>query len=224
MRVLASDLHVLSTQEHGIHVPNRRFDRPRQAQPAAAEEQNAEQQVQEEGTTATTTRRTRQIAQDASVNILYTPNVAPQTTATTSRARSTRASKATKRKKKSNDDDDDFEASDDDDFLPVVSSSTPRAAHKPRAGRTRVEFCSQCKSRFSKAILPGMEESSSSGPLLCPSCQKGEKNQPAPKKRRRIARNGMSKKIGNDGYIEVPSLQDVCIKVSKIDGSISRAF
>jgi hypothetical protein len=98
--------------------------------------------------------------------------------------------------------------------LPFASPTTPRAGFKARAGRTRVEFCSKCKCRFSKVVLPGMEETSSSGPLLCPSCQSGEKKKSEPKKRRRITRTVANRKIGNDGYIEVPSLQDISIRVS----------
>lgn len=155
-----------------------------------------------------------QTEQEASVNILYTPNVAQQTT--TTRSRTTRATKRKKKRPADDDDDEDDDYVDEDDVSPVMSSSTPRANFKAKAGRTRVEFCSECKCRFSKIVLPGMEEASSSGPLLCPSCKSGEKKKPQPKKRRRVVgRAGATgKRLGNDGYIVVPSLQDICIRVN----------
>ncbi|CAM0142980.1 UV-damaged DNA-binding protein rad7 [Umbelopsis sp. WA50703] len=194
-------------REHGIHVRNRRFDRTRQ--PAnEGDEPTSEQSTDDQASTVATEVQTEQ---EASVNILYTPNVTQQTA--TTRSRTTRA---TKRKKKRPADDDDEDYEDEEDISPVASSSTPRANFRAKAGRTRVEFCSQCKCRFSKIVLPGMEEASSSGPLLCPGCKSGDKKNPEPKKRRRVVgRVGAgSRRIGNDGYIEVPSLQDICIRLS----------
>jgi hypothetical protein len=219
------------SQEHGISVRNRRFDRPRGANGAVNEDaldENAAAATNDGLDTETTTTTVRQTTEDTTVNILYTPTVAQQNTASairSSRTRATKAAKAVKaaksaksKKRNRKDDDDDEDGDDyidsDEDFLPLASSSTPRAGFKARAGRTRVEFCSQCKCRFSKLVLPGMEESSSSAPLLCLSCQNGETKKPQPKKRRRIARNGVVKKIGSNGYFEVASLQDISIRVS----------
>ncbi|KAI8576689.1 hypothetical protein K450DRAFT_118957 [Umbelopsis ramanniana AG] len=213
------------SQEHGISVRNRRFDRPRNANGAANDDEPDENAAttDDASNTETTTTTVQQTTEDTTVNILYTPTVAQQTTASatrSSRSRATKAAKAvkaakgTKRKKRKDDEDDEDDYIDsDEDFLPLASSSTPRAGFKARAGRTRVEFCSQCKCRFSKLVLPGMEESSSSAPLLCPSCEKGETKKPEPKKRRRIARNGVVKKIGSNGYFEVASLQDISIRL-----------
>ncbi|KAH8555274.1 hypothetical protein BGW37DRAFT_553505 [Umbelopsis sp. PMI_123] len=209
-------------REHGISVRNRRFDRPRAANGEAESDGNTTTATDDATNTEISMTEAEQTAEDTTVNILYTPTAAQQDTESTSTratrsrtAKAIKAAKGAKRNKRNNkdDDDDDSYNDSDEDFLPFTSSSTPRAGFKARAGRTRVEFCSQCKSRFSKLVLPGMEESSSSGPLLCPSCQKGETKKPESKKRRRVNRNGVVRKIGGNGYVEAASLQDISIRL-----------
>ncbi|RUS22885.1 hypothetical protein BC937DRAFT_95449 [Endogone sp. FLAS-F59071] len=145
-------------------------------------------------TTATSTNGT--------VTLQYTARRAATTAATAAAAAATAATATRKRKKR------EASSDSDDNFLPINSATTPRA-NRSRAGRTRVEFCSLCRCRFTVGAekAGGAEKEN----LVCPACAKGDGE--AKKKVQRRRRGKGERMAGEDGFIPVPSLQDVCIKL-----------
>ncbi|RUP52177.1 hypothetical protein BC936DRAFT_138365 [Jimgerdemannia flammicorona] len=162
----------------------------------------------ESSSAAATHRRSTRLALSSSTTV-ETASASTSTTTTVTlqyTAASTLTSGQRKRKKK-----DDSSDSENDDLTPVTSPTTPRAgfSNRSRATRTRIEFCSLCRCRFS-VIAALVEEGKEN--LICPTCASGGKDADAKKMPKRRKAKG-PKVAGEDGFVPVPTLQDLCIKV-----------
>lgn len=211
-----------SPQELGIRVENRNRRAAREARQRRQEESRNDREGTEENATENEQEATQEqsnnsaassSAADAAtsstetVGILYTPYrtraAAQRASAATAKASSGKTgSSSKKRKAKGDKDDDDDDDEDDEDDWDL----RPGPSRRAQPGRTRVLFCQKCKSRFARPAnsTPDVELDS-----VCPRCLAGKNPKPkrkSPAKKRRMLQS-------SSDYLQVPSLQDICIEV-----------
>ncbi|OZJ02720.1 hypothetical protein BZG36_05108, partial [Bifiguratus adelaidae] len=136
--------------------------------------------------------------------------VVEYTLATSSTSSGRQTKKKTKKKRGHDSDSDEDFRIDDDDLKPMASSTLPRAGFSAKnRSKTHIEFCSQCKCRFT--VENGMEYifRNETGLMICTACKSGKTSVRRPAKRkRRVPGTG----AGDDG-IEITTLQDLCIQL-----------
>lgn len=193
----------------------RRQQRAAEAQGGANDDPAATPTTTESSTASTTSTTLSTSVTINTETILYTPRPgrsrrtrSAQDQTIMDAATSSGSSTSKSKKKKRSKDDDGDDDSDDDYMDPQPSSSLPRAT----PGRIRVLFCTKCKCRFIRNTSDTSEET------MCPSCVSGKEPVSDKSSKKRLHTHGGNKKAwymhGVQTATMIPSLQDICVKVS----------